>query len=173
MTLSSGDLTTIVAALQNSDWDAAEVVIGDVKIAVARNGHHWMTSPTEPSPQPQQVSTAPPTVELPTPAAVAKDAPQPNQSISSPETSPADSSDIVITAPSVGIFWRAPEPGAAPFVEIGGTVQPDQTVCIIEIMKLMSNVSAHTAGTVTAIHVENGQAVEFGTPLMSIRPESV
>ena len=76
-----------------------------------------------------------------------------------------------MTAPSVGVFWRAPEPGAAPFVEVGDRVTVGQELCIVEVMKLMHRVPAATAGTVTAIHVGNGDAVEFGTVLFSIEPE--
>lgn len=78
----------------------------------------------------------------------------------------------MVTAPSVGIFWRAPEPGAKPFVEVGSKVAVGDTVGIVEVMKLMGNVTAEVAGTVTAVHVENAQGVEFGTPLVTIRPEN-
>lgn len=77
-----------------------------------------------------------------------------------------------MTAPSVGVFWRAPEPGAAPFVEVGSRVAAGDTIGIVEVMKLMSNVAAEVAGVVTAIHVDNAQGVQFGTPLVTIRPES-
>jgi biotin carboxyl carrier protein len=72
----------------------------------------------------------------------------------------------------VGVFWRAPEPGAAPFVEQGAQVEVGQPLCIVEIMKLMQQVIADVAGVVTAIHVGNGEQVEFDTPLFSIAPAS-
>jgi biotin carboxyl carrier protein len=72
----------------------------------------------------------------------------------------------------VGVFWRAPEPGAPPFVEEGAEVQAGQALCIVEIMKLMQQITADVAGIVTAIHTENGGQVEFGTPLFSIAPTS-
>ena len=75
---------------------------------------------------------------------------------------------ITVTAPLVGTFYRAPEPGAEPFVEVGSTVEADQTVGIVEAMKLMNPVKAGEPGTVAAIHAENGQMVEFGEPLIEL-----
>jgi biotin carboxyl carrier protein len=68
------------------------------------------------------------------------------------------------------LFWRSPKPGAPPFVEVGDEVGPDDTVCIVEVMKLMNHVRAGTAGTVRAVHPENGQMVEHGDPLFTIGP---
>ncbi|HVX32216.1 MAG TPA: biotin/lipoyl-containing protein, partial [Solirubrobacterales bacterium] len=76
----------------------------------------------------------------------------------------------VVASPSVGVFWRSPEPGATPFVDVGQAVEVGQTLCIVEVMKLMQHVVADVAGTIAAIHVENGDNVEFGTPLFSIDP---
>ncbi len=76
----------------------------------------------------------------------------------------------VISAPSVGVFWRSPRPGSPPFVEVGQTVAVGDTVCIVEMMKLMNNVVSDVAGVVTAIHVENAAQVEYGAPLISIAP---
>ena len=71
----------------------------------------------------------------------------------------------------VGTFYRAPSPGAAPFIEIGDRVQPDTVVCIIEVMKLMNTIHAEAAGTVREIRVENSQPVEFGQVLIVIEPD--
>jgi acetyl-CoA carboxylase biotin carboxyl carrier protein len=70
----------------------------------------------------------------------------------------------------VGTFFRAPEPGAAPFVEIGDPVASGQTLCILEAMKLMNEVKAEVEGIVRAIHVENAQPVEFGQVLFELEP---
>lgn len=74
----------------------------------------------------------------------------------------------VVTSPMVGTAYRAAEPGAPPFVEVGTTVQEGQTILIVEAMKTMNHIPAPRAGTVTAILVENGQPVEYGEPLMII-----
>ena len=73
-----------------------------------------------------------------------------------------------VTAPMVGTFYAASSPGAAPYIQVGDRVNEGDTLCIIEAMKMMNQIEADRAGTVTAIHVENGQAVEFDQPLISI-----
>lgn len=170
MTLSPTDISIIMAALQESDWDAATVVIGDVTISVARNGAHLDRAPLA-APAAPPVAAAP-VAAAPAPAAPAAAPASPAPAAAPTATPVGDAGGHVVTAPSVGVFWRAPEPGAAAFVEVGATVTADGTVGIVEIMKLMNNVPAGVAGTVVAIHVENGQAVEFGTPLFSIRPDA-
>ena len=80
-----------------------------------------------------------------------------------PDTHPG-----TLKSPMVGTAYRAAEPGAAPFVEVGSVVKPGQTVLIIEAMKTMNHIPAPRAGTVTAVFVENGQPVEYGEPLLII-----
>jgi acetyl-CoA carboxylase biotin carboxyl carrier protein len=74
-----------------------------------------------------------------------------------------------VKSPMVGTAYRAPEPGAPNFAEVGSTVQKGQTIMIIEAMKTMNHIPAPTSGTVKAILVENGQPVEYGEPLMIIQ----
>ncbi|MCX7720908.1 MAG: acetyl-CoA carboxylase biotin carboxyl carrier protein [Dictyoglomus thermophilum] len=78
---------------------------------------------------------------------------------------------VYITAPLVGVFYRSPAPGAPPFVEEGDLVEPGQTVCIIEAMKLMNEIKSHVRGKVKKILVDNGQAVEFGQKLFLIETD--
>ncbi len=73
-----------------------------------------------------------------------------------------------VKSPMVGTAYRAPEPGAGPFVEIGSRVSQGQTLLIIEAMKTMNHIPAPRSGTVTQLFVENGQPVEFGEPLVII-----
>ncbi len=77
---------------------------------------------------------------------------------------------IEITAPMVGTFYRAPAPGEPVFVEVGSRISVGQTVCILEAMKLMNELEAESSGEVVEILVENGTPVEFGQPLMRVRP---
>jgi oxaloacetate decarboxylase alpha subunit len=77
---------------------------------------------------------------------------------------------VRIEAPMVGTFYRAPEPGAPPFVQEGDPVAPGDTLCILEAMKLMNHVKAEIEGIVRAIHVENGEPVEFGQLLFELEP---
>ena len=78
---------------------------------------------------------------------------------------------VLVRAPMVGTFYRAPAPGADPFVEVGKHVDADTTVCIIEVMKLMNSISAETRGVVTEILVTNGARVEPGDVLMVVKPD--
>ena len=77
---------------------------------------------------------------------------------------------ILVKSPMVGSFYRAPEPGARPFVEVGQQVETDTVVCIIEVMKLMNSIRAGARGVVTHILVEDGGPVEFGQVLMVVEP---
>jgi acetyl-CoA carboxylase biotin carboxyl carrier protein len=77
----------------------------------------------------------------------------------------------LVRSPMVGTFYRAPGPGAEPFIEVGRRVEPDTTVCIIEVMKLMNSIAAETRGVVAEILVANGARVEYGEALMVIGPD--
>ena len=77
---------------------------------------------------------------------------------------------IRVESPMVGVFYRAPEPDAAPFVEVGDTVATGQTLCLLEAMKLFNELKADASGIVRAIHAENAQAVEFGQLLFELEP---
>jgi acetyl-CoA carboxylase biotin carboxyl carrier protein len=78
----------------------------------------------------------------------------------------------LVRAPMVGTFYRAPEPGAPPFVAPGARVEPDTVVGIIEVMKLMNSIPAGCAGVVTNVLVGNAEPVEFGQPLVAIDPRA-
>ena len=77
---------------------------------------------------------------------------------------------VVIESPMTGTFYRKPEPGAQPFVEMGDAVNPDTTVCIIEVMKLMNSIPAGCHGTVTRVLVNDAEPVALGQMLMVIDP---
>jgi acetyl-CoA carboxylase biotin carboxyl carrier protein len=74
----------------------------------------------------------------------------------------------LITAPMIGTYYASPTPGTAPFVVVGDAVQSGQPVGIIEAMKIMNEISADRSGVVEAVLVENGQPVEYGTPLLRL-----
>ena len=85
------------------------------------------------------------------------------------ETEEADADLIYVTSPIVGTFYRAPNPTAAVFVEVGDRVRSGQTLCIVEAMKLMNEIQADHAGEVVKILVDNGQGVEFGQSLFALK----
>jgi acetyl-CoA carboxylase biotin carboxyl carrier protein len=74
----------------------------------------------------------------------------------------------LVKSPMVGTFYRASSPGAKPFAEVGSSVKEGEAICIIEAMKIMNEIEADKSGTITQILCENGQAVEFGQPLLII-----
>ncbi len=87
----------------------------------------------------------------------------------SPEPVPDDAVDLtVVTSPIVGTFYRAPEPGAPPFVDTGDHVRKGQVLCIIEAMKLMNEIESEIAGTIKEVLVENAQPVQYDQPLFVV-----
>ena len=90
----------------------------------------------------------------------------------SPSETPADDGLVTIASPMVGTFYAASDPESPPFVKVGAEIDPDTPVCIIEAMKVFNEIKAEVAGTIERILVENRQAIEFGQPLMLVRPRS-
>ena len=162
MTLSPPDIKSILDALEASDWDSATVTVEGVTIAVARHGSAVAAGAPPAAASSVLTAPAPPPPAAPGP-------PVAPVAVAATPVAAAPAGHI-ITAPSVGVFWRSPRPGLPPFVEVGQRVQAGDTVCIVEMMKLMNNVAADVSGVVTAIHVENAEQVEYGTPLISIDP---
>jgi oxaloacetate decarboxylase alpha subunit len=89
---------------------------------------------------------------------------------SAPDGEPALADVIRVESPMVGVFYRAPGPGAPAFVDVGDTVTVGQTLCLLEAMKLFNELKAEVEGVVRAIHVENGEPVEYGQLLFEIEP---
>ena len=107
-------------------------------------------------PPPAQIESLPPSSAGPVPT-----------SATAPE--PPDSGLHVVASPIVGTFYRAPSPGADPYIKIGDMVEEGSTLCIVEAMKLMNEIPSDTAGTIEKIYVENGHPVEYGQRLFGIR----
>jgi oxaloacetate decarboxylase alpha subunit len=108
--------------------------------------------------------------QVPLEAAPASEREESEPTPSEPAAEPATDGAIRVEAPMVGTFYRAPQPGAPPFVEEGDAVAPGQTLCILEAMKLMNEVKAEVEGVVRTIHVQNGQPVEYGQALFDLEP---
>ena len=108
----------------------------------------------------QQVGN-PTRVEQPSQQVIEVEAKQPEQ---------VRESYLEIKSPMVGTFYRAPSPGARPYVEVGDRVEPGRVVCIIEAMKLMNEIESEVAGTIAEILVENAQPVEYGQTLFLVKP---
>jgi oxaloacetate decarboxylase alpha subunit len=110
------------------------------------------------------------TPDLPVGATASDEAPFAVPEPDLPATSAVSGTLIRVESPMVGTFYRAPQPGSPPFVEVGSVVAPGQTLCILEAMKLMNEVKADVEGVVRGVHAENAQAVEFGQLLFELEP---
>jgi len=159
MAIERDDLKEILAAVAAAGFDEFSLEIGDMKIRLTKRNGAGVPSPSggtavaaPPAPS-VEAPARPPTPATPRPAAA----------------EPVDGL-VAVTAPLLGTFYRAPAPDAPPFVEVGSVVGPDDTVCIIEVMKLMNNVRAGRRGRVVRICAENAALVEFGQTLVLIEP---
>jgi acetyl-CoA carboxylase biotin carboxyl carrier protein len=95
----------------------------------------------------------------------------PLEAVPAPPSPPSDEVDFaIVKSPIVGTFFRAAEPGAAPFVDVGTTVRKGQVLCIIEAMKLMNEIDSEYDGEVVKIYIDNGQPVQYGERLFAIKP---
>jgi acetyl-CoA carboxylase biotin carboxyl carrier protein len=103
-------------------------------------------------------------------AAAASAAPAQVESVASAMPAPSQAHLLTIESPMVGTFYRAPSPGAQPFVREGDRVKKGQVVCIVEAMKLMNEIESKVAGRVMKVLVENAQPVEYGQPLFLVEP---
>ena len=90
-------------------------------------------------------------------------------SVPSSNAAPAEDDAELVTAPMVGTYYAAASPDEAPFVKVGQKVNKGDVLCIIEAMKMMSEITAQYDGVVAEIRAENGQAVGFGAPLLRLR----
>jgi acetyl-CoA carboxylase biotin carboxyl carrier protein len=149
-------LKTLIDLVSESGISELEVTEGEGKVRIVKNAPPVYVQPSASyAPQyaqPPQVPGAEAPAAAAAPATPAVAAPQGH----------------VVTSPMVGTFYRAPSPGADPFVQVGDTVKEGQTICIIEAMKLLNEIESDKSGVVKEILVENGQAVEYGQPLFVV-----
>ena len=199
MSLTTQEIKEILELLEASGWDEAQVTVGDVTITVSKHGSGGPGSRSgeavggEATAAPTFAADSEPASShrgspAPPPAHAANGAGNDGGAAIAPGLEGASARAPVaeadqraaalstavagaeICSPSVGIFWRAPEPGAAPYVAVGDDVTAGQTLCIVEVMKLMQHVMAEVDGVVAAVHVENGEHVEYGQALFTIAP---
>lgn len=154
MNLTNDDVVEILKILDDSPYDELSVTTGRFTLTLSRSGSGgWVQeSVDEPREDAAQAAEA-------TPA---------DGNAAGPDVA-QESGVHNLRPPLPGTFYRAPKPGAGPFVEVGDRVQPDTTVGIVETMKLMNSVPAGVAGEVVAIVTDNGSMVGPGDVLMQIR----
>jgi len=157
------EITRILEMMKEHELSEFELERDNYKIRIRKHGGgHWVAA----TPHPPQVHEAPAPPSVPggaaSPAAGA-----------APVLAPSDE-DIelaVVKSPIVGTFYRAADPEAKPFAEVGDIVHKGQVLCIIEAMKLMNEINAEIDGEIVNVYVENGHAVQYGERLFAIKPE--
>ena len=145
-------LKTLIDLVSESGVAELEITEGEDRVRIVNRTN------TPAQPVQNTIAIAP----QPAPAPVVQAAPA---AAPAPAPAPAPAS-LSITSPMVGTFYRAPSPGAAPFIEVGDQVKKGQVIGIIEAMKLLNEVEADKDGVVKAFAAENGQPVEYGQPLV-------
>ncbi|MEX2289001.1 MAG: biotin/lipoyl-containing protein [Mycobacteriales bacterium] len=171
MGLTPDDLRELLEVFEGSTWQEMTVNVSGDSLHVSRRAEAAPAAAAEPA-----VVGASPTPATMSPAVAATSAsPEPAAAGAAEPATTAAATSVAggapgtpVSAPSVGLFWRAPSPGAPPFVDVGSRVAAEDAIGIVEVMKLMSRVPAGVAGVVTAVLVENGGMVEHGQPLVLI-----
>ena len=170
MELSEDDVLHILKLIDESKFDYFQLEVGELKITVSKG------EPIPLNSAPQQVVTATTAPPAPVsakpaaaPAAVAA-TPAAQTAPASVEARAAAEGLLTVTAPLLGTFYIAPEPGAPPFTHVGANVTEDTTVGLIEVMKVFNSVRAGVKGTIVEAVAQNGQFVEYGQTLFLVKP---
>jgi acetyl-CoA carboxylase biotin carboxyl carrier protein len=117
------------------------------------------------------VTAAPAAPARPVPTALAAVSESPAPAASpEPAAVPVEPGLIIVKSPIVGTFYRSPDPNSPPFVSVGDTIKVGQVLCIVEAMKLMNEIEAELTGEIVKVHHDNGQPVQYGEPLFTVRP---
>lgn len=153
MSLTAADVAEIMRLVEQSNFDELTLEMDGIKLCLRRGA-------------PAQSSLAPPGAAD---AAIAATTPRPPPPGTNTVTPHADPNVHAVASPLLGTFYRAPKPGAPPFVEVGAQVEEETVVAIIEVMKLMNTVRAGVRGTVTEILVADGALAEYGETLLLVR----
>lgn len=160
MSVKSADIAAIVDLFEASDWDELHIEL---------DGLHLFLS-TRPDAQLAGANM------IAAPAAMAPARAAPAAPVAAPAGAKAPAADagpipetwVPVTAPNLGTFYRSPKPGAAPFVEIGQSVDADTEICLLEVMKLFTAVKAGVKGIVRRVCVQDADMVEFGQLLFYV-----
>jgi len=166
--LTHSDVESILKIIDAAEHlNEIEIVHGNFRLHVVREGggnsHSIASARAAAAPQMPSQATAS-SAAAPEKAVAAPVAPTPTASAEIPPGT------IAIRAPMLGIFYRAPAPGEKPFVEVGQRVKADDTVCLIEVMKLFNSIRAGVDGEVVKIFADNSALVEFDQVLICVKP---
>lgn len=169
MELSEDDVLHILKLIDESKFDYFQLEVGELKITVSKGE----PIPLNSAPQPAVAApapAAPPVSAKPAAPAAAAPAPAAQAQPATVEARAAAEGLVPVTAPLLGTFYVAPEPGAPPFTQVGANVTEDTTVGLIEVMKVFNSVRAGAKGTIVEVVAQNGQFVEYGQTLFLIKP---
>lgn len=155
MAMDMRKIRKLIELIQETGIAEIEIHEGEESVRISRESSK--AAPPLYAPAPATYTTAPPV-----PAPVAAPAAAPEKAATPPANQNA------IKAPMVGTIYLSPSPGAKPFIQVGQTVKPGDTLCLIEAMKMFNQIEADKAGTITAILIENGVPVEFNQPILVI-----
>lgn len=154
---SARDLEALMTLFEQSDWKELDLRMDGVELYLSK----------DPNRRRHAASHTP--AIAPTPVSAAAPTPAPATAATTPSANvPAHWQ--AVRAPNLGTFYRAPKPGAAPYVQIGQHVTPDTEVCLIEVMKLFTSVRAGVAGVVRQLAVQDAEMVEHEQVLLYIEP---
>jgi acetyl-CoA carboxylase biotin carboxyl carrier protein len=156
------ELKEILQVLEEQAITEFELEQDGMKLRVCRGGAA-KAGPVVVAAAAPQPAAAPAASEAPAPAAAAS---------AEPPAAPADSGLTIVKSPIVGTFYRSPDPNSPPFVSVGDTIKVGQVLCIVEAMKLMNEIEAELAGEIVKVHHDNGQPVQYGEPLFTVRPSA-
>tara|TARA_B100001250_G_scaffold328052_1_gene292446 strand:+ start:103 stop:621 length:519 start_codon:yes stop_codon:yes gene_type:complete len=165
------EMHRLLALLADSDIQEFRLEVKDFRLEVKRNSSSANQSPSQNSlssrTESNQANQASSSLVV---ESALSEASKTTASPPPPAVPSSKGDSVEITSPMVGTFYTAPAPGEPSFAEIGSRVSVGQTVCIIEAMKLMNELESEVSGEIIEILVENGTPVEFGQPLMRLKP---
>ena len=163
MSLTYEDVQEILKIIDRSSTREIHIEVDDFKLIVRKHDADGAPAVAAPAAPPATASEPPPAGPAPSAAAA-------TESPAAADSAPPSDTAVALNSPLSGTFYRAPAPGADPFVEEGDEVKSGDTVCILDVMKVMNTLKAPCDGVVAHIPVENAQAVGAGQPVMWFEP---
>ncbi len=154
------EIQELINFLSDSGLEEVNIETADFKVSIKRSGEQQVVAAA-----PAVVQAAP----APAPQPAAAPAPQP----ASPAEDGGGGSDanlIEIKSPMIGTFYRSANPDSPAFVEVGSTIKPGDTVCIVEAMKLFNEIESEVSGKIVKVLIDNSQPVEYDQPLFLVDP---
>ena len=160
MELTQDEVLQILDLIKKSNFDFMQLQVGELKLTVSKG--NFVGSATATAVQAEQAARSK--------AGVKEVKPKEERPAPKPKEAAATTDGLRINAPMVGTFYTAPEPGAAPFVELGSQIDEETTVGLIEVMKVFNAVQSRVRGVIAEVCVQNGQFIEYGQTLFVVKP---